>query len=69
MPPLLTAIVVPPQVPEVIVPKVARLARVVIFGRVVVAESRLSKRVLVQYKLVPSAKADVVVLYQFAKEK
>ena len=43
------------NVPLVIVPTVARLARVVMLGRDVVAESRLSKRVFVQNRLdVPS---------------
>ena len=51
----------PLQVPEVMVPTLARLARVVRFGSVVVALRRLSKRMLVQYKLLPSARAVVVV--------
>ena len=51
----------PLQVPLVMVPTDARLASVVRFGSVVVALRRLSKRMLVQYKLLPSARAVVVV--------
>ena len=47
--------VVPFQVPEVIVPTVAKFAKVVMFGSVVVAERRLSNLSFVQYRLVPSA--------------
>ena len=52
-------IAVPCQTPVVIVPTVVRLARVVRAGRVVVAARRASKRVLVQYRLVPSDRSVV----------
>ena len=45
MPPLFTAIVVPLQAPEVIVPTVARLASVMMFCSEVVADILLSQRV------------------------
>jgi hypothetical protein len=57
-----SAITLACHVPLVIVPTVAKLASVVKPGSVVVAESRLSKRVFVQYTFdVPSASASVVV--------
>src|SRR3989344_841754 len=68
VPPYGTPMVEAFQIPEVRVPTVARLARVVMFGSVVVAERRLSKSVLLQYLLVePCASASVVVAYQLAR--
>ena len=60
MPPLFTAIVEPLQVPEVIIPTVAMFAKVVMFGSVVVADKRLSKRSFVQNKLDPSVMSIVL---------